>query len=271
LRVHRLGTESEPGVNPSPREWHLASRRHCSRGRGDKVEQAHTPPDRVRGCCGGDLGARGRGLRGTPWRPPPVRCFDPEHQGGRRRAGVEALDRAPADRPSAGVGGTGGWGGIFKLQQNPKTDTGKLALFYKGNIHVTGLDNASFLSKDKVTFVEDAGDTLHSQRNALDSGCVFDLKTDYSNVSNQPLRWLAERRDPSATIDSSFSFSKNEGDNEITGTTVSDGDPSPNGLLGASIPSLFDDGWRWFYTQQHGDNTTWEVVPSSSNHGEPND
>jgi hypothetical protein len=128
-----------------------------------------------------------------------------------------------------------------------------------------------FLSKDKITFVEDAGDTLHSQRNALDSGYVFDLKTDYSNVSNQPLRWLAERRDPSATIDSSFSFSKNEGDNEITGTTVSDGDPSPNGLLGASIPSLFDDGWRWFYTQQHGDNTTWEVVPSSSNHGEPND
>jgi hypothetical protein len=81
-------------------------------------------------------------------------------------------------------------------------------------------------------------------------------------VSNQPLRWLAKGRDPSATIDSSFSFSKNEGDNEITGTTVSDGDPSPNGLLGARIPSLFDDGWRWFYTQQHGDNTTWEVVPS---------
>ena len=90
-------------------------------------------------------------------------------------------------------------------------------------------------------------------------------------MSNQPLRWLAEGRDPSATIDSSFSFSKNEGDNEITGTTVSDGDPSSNGLLGARILSLFDDGWRWFYTQQHGDNTTWEVVPSSSNLGEPND
>jgi hypothetical protein len=163
-----------------------------------------------------------------------------------------------------GVGGTGGWGGIFELHQNPKNNDGKLTLFYKGNIHVTGLDNVSFLSKNKITFVEDAGDTLHSQRNALDSGYVFDLKTDYSNVSNQPLRWLAEGRDPSATIDSSFSFSKNEGDNEITGTTVSDGDPSPDGPLGARIPKLFEDGWRWFYTQQHGDNTTWEVVPSSS-------
>jgi hypothetical protein len=163
-----------------------------------------------------------------------------------------------------GVGGTGGWGGIFELHQNPKNNDGKLTLFYKGNIHVTGLDNVSFLSNNEITFVEDAGDTLHSQRNALDSGYVFDLKTDYSDVSNQPLRWLAEGRDPSATIDSSFSFSKNEGDNEITGTTVSDGDPGPNGLLGARIPNLFEDGWRWFYTQQHGDNTTWEVVPSSS-------
>jgi hypothetical protein len=163
-----------------------------------------------------------------------------------------------------GVGGTGGWGGIFKLQQSPTSDAGKLSLFYKGNIHVTGLDNASFLSRNKITFVEDAGDTLHSHRNALDSGWVFDVKTDYSNVSNQPLRWLAEGRDPSATIDSSFSFSKNDGDNEITGTTVSNGDPTPEGILGAEIPHLFEDGWRWFYTQQHGDNPTYEVVPSAS-------
>ena len=165
-----------------------------------------------------------------------------------------------------GAGGTGGWGGIFKLQQSPMSNAGKLSLFYKGNIHVTGLDNASFLSKNKITFVEDAGDTLHSQRNALDSGWVFDVKTDYSNVSNQPLRWLAEGRDPSATIDSSFSFSKNDGDNEITGTIVSNGDPTPDGILGAEIPSLFKNGWRWFYTQQHGDNPTYEVVPNASKH-----
>ena len=165
-----------------------------------------------------------------------------------------------------GVGGTGGWGGIFKLQQSPTSDAGKLSLFYKANIHVTGLDNASFLSKNKITFVVDAGDTLHSQRNALDSGWVFDVKTDYSNGSNQPLRWLAEGRDPSATIDSSYSFSRNDGDNEITGTIVSNGDPTPDGILGAEIPHLFKDGWRWFYTQQHGDNPTYEVVPSASKH-----
>ena len=85
-------------------------------------------------------------------------------------------------------------------------------------------------------------------------------------MSNQPLRWLAEGRDPSATIDSSFSFSKNDGDNEITGTTVSNGDPTPDGILGAEIPHLFKDSWRWFYTQQHGDNPTYEVVPNASKH-----
>ncbi len=173
--------------------------------------------------------------------------------------------------PDTGVGGTGGWGAIFKLKQSPTSDAGKLSLFYKGNIHVSGLDNASFLSKTKITFVEDAGDTLHTQRNALDSGYVFDVKSDYSDVSNQPLRRLAEGRDASATIDSSFSFSKNEGDNEITGTNVSNGDPTTDGILGAEIPHLFKGGWRWFYTQQHGDNPTYEVVPSSSKHGGSDD
>jgi hypothetical protein len=114
-----------------------------------------------------------------------------------------------------------------------------------------------------VTFVEDAGDGLHTQRNALDSGFVFDARLDYSNPANQPVRWLAEARDPSATIDSANSgFGKNDGDNEITGAHVSDGDPGPSGVLGARSPDLGNGRWRWFYTQQHGDNPTYEVVVS---------
>jgi hypothetical protein len=171
-----------------------------------------------------------------------------------------------------GVGGVGGWGGIFKLTQGkPTADSGELTLFYKGNKSVTGLDNVSFLSKNLITFVEDAGDTLHGQRNALDSGFVWDVTVDYSDPANQPLRWLAEGRDASATLDSSFGFSKNDGDNEITGTTVSNGDPRPEGILGARIPHLFKDGWRWFYTQQHGDNPTYEVVPSRSKRADDSD
>jgi hypothetical protein len=54
-----------------------------------------------------------------------------------------------------------------------------------------------------------------------------------------PTRWLAQVRDASARIDSANGgFGKNEGDNEITGVHVSDGDPSPSGILGAKIPTL---------------------------------
>ena len=89
-------------------------------------------------------------------------------------------------------------------------------------------------------FVEDAGDSLHTSRNALDSAWVLDVTTDYSNPANQPIRILAEGRDPSATLDSGFSGLtgfQNEGDNEITGFHVSNGDPSVRGLLGASDPA----------------------------------
>jgi hypothetical protein len=112
-------------------------------------------------------------------------------------------------------------------------------------------------------FVEDAGDTLHTQRNALDSGWMFDVDLDYSNPANKPVRILAQGRDPSATIDSGLLGTpgfQNEGDNEITGFHVSDGDPSMNGLLGAKRPHPLEDGWRVFYTGQHGDNVTWEII-----------
>ncbi len=37
------------------------------------------------------------------------------------------------------------------------------------------------------------------------------------------------------------------------------GDPTIFGVLGAKPPTPFRSGWRVFYTQQHGDNTTWEI------------
>jgi hypothetical protein len=52
---------------------------------------------------------------------------------------------------------------------------------------------------------------------------------------------------------------------------VSDGDTSVDGILGAEIPDLSDPSWRWFWTQQHGDNTTWEVTVSSGGHGHGGD
>jgi hypothetical protein len=159
----------------------------------------------------------------------------------------------------------GGWCSVFKLSQSrPGASRARLSIFYRCDGTRAGFDNTAFLSHDLVTFVEDAGDGLHGQRNALDSGWVFDVTQDYSDPSNQPVRWLAEGRDPSATIDAAAGgFGKNDGDNEITGTDVSDGETTVNGLLGAKNPHLFQDkDWRFFYTEQHGDNRTYEVVPA---------
>jgi len=167
----------------------------------------------------------------------------------------------------------GGFGGVFKLsQRSPSADGGTLQLVFLGDVAHTGFDNCSFVSQNDIVFVEDAGDTLHTQRNALDSAYIVDLTVDYADPAKVPARLLAEGRDPSATLDSAFgsmSGFQNEGDNEITGFHVSNGDPSARGLLGAATPRPFKDGWRVFYTQQHGENTTWEILPGGSCGGSP--
>jgi hypothetical protein len=168
-------------------------------------------------------------------------------------------------------GTAGGWGSVMRLTQSgPSADTGTLTMLYKPDGAHSSFDNVTFLSKNVITFVQDAGDGLHSQLNALDSGYTFDVTLDYSNPANQPVRWLSEGRDPSATLDGSASptgFGKNDGDNEITGVFVSDGDPSIGGVLGTQVPNLNDPHWRWFYTQQHGDNQTYEVIPAVQGQG----
>ena len=170
----------------------------------------------------------------------------------------------------------GGFGSVFKLTQTgPSANTGTLSLLYLGDQAHSGFDNCTFLSKNQIVFVEDAGDTLHTQRNALDSAYVIDLTVDYSTAAAPP-RLLAEGRDASATIDSGFTDGgfagfQNEGDNEITGFHVSNGDPGKDGILGAETPKPFKSGWRMFYTQQHGDNFTWEVLAKAGCEGDLDD
>jgi Alkaline phosphatase PhoX len=169
----------------------------------------------------------------------------------------------------------GGFGAIFKLTQaNPSASSGVLKLFYRGDLNHTAFDNVAFWDKNHLVFVEDRGDGLHTAHNAYDSGWVFDVRTDYSDPDNHPLRLLALGRDASATIDSAISGIpdndfNNEGDNEITGIHVSDGNPGVQGVLGVQEPHPFQGGWRVFYTQQHGDNVTWEILPAGSGHGGP--
>jgi len=170
---------------------------------------------------------------------------------------------------SAANAGFGGFGGVLRLtQRDPSADKGEVTMVYAGDLAHTGFDNLTFLSRSDLAVVEDAGDTLHAQRNALDSGYVLNLNQDFA-AGAQPLRFLAQGRDPSATIDSAIRdivppvpFS-NDGDNEITGIHTSDGDPGIGGILGAKLPvKPFAGGspWRTFYTGQHGDNVTSQLL-----------
>jgi hypothetical protein len=206
--------------------------------------------------------AAAKAAHGTPFKRPENGAFRP----GTRFDEFYFTETGDTDATSV-ENPNGGWGSLFKLvQSSPSASTGTISVFFKGTQTVTGLDNINFLSRDQVGAVEDAGDLLHGQRNALDSAYSFNVGVDFSNPQNQPVRFIAEGRDASATLDSAGNgFGKNDGDNELTGLHVSDGDPGVGGILGAKDPRLGDGGhgdgkWRMFYTQQHGDNPTYEVL-----------
>ena len=168
----------------------------------------------------------------------------------------------------------GRFGGVFKISQSsPSASTGRISIAAVGDAQHAGFDNIAFASRDKVLVVEDAGDGMHTQRNQLDNGWVYDVSGDEDHGRGhghghghddgdapRAVRWLAEGRDASATFDAAGGPSYNDGDNEITGIHVSDGDAGVSGILGAKVPNVHDSAWRTFWTQQHGDNVTWEVI-----------
>ena len=215
-----------------------------------------------------DANAAAKAALATPFKRPENGQFRPETDFGEfvfdTTGDTNALTEAGSDY--------GGFGAIFRLKLQGG-NSGTLRLFYKSDVVHSSLDNCAFWTADKIVFVEDAGDTLHSQRNALDSAYLFDLNTDYSG-GKQPIRIIAQGRDPSATIDSGFGGMpgfQNEGDNELTGFHVSNGDPTVHGLLGAQTPTPLSHGWRAFYTAQHGDNITWEILSLKKNDDEDDD
>jgi len=162
----------------------------------------------------------------------------------------------------------GAFGAVLRLvQTSPSASTGTLSPAWIGDVAHTGFDNIAFAGRDQLLVVEDAGDALHEQRNALDSGYVVDLSGS-DKKAKKITRFLAEGRDASALFDATTNPGYNDGDNEITGIHVSDGDPTAAGILGAKTPTLTDGSWRTFWTQQHGDNVTWEVSLAGIRHAD---
>src|SRR5262249_5856001 len=193
-----------------------------------------TPP--APAAPGPDDNALAKAAKATPFKRPENGLFRPGSD-----FKEYYFDETGDTNSTTPAGETGGFGSIFKLTQDPQSNDGSITLFYLGDVTHSSFDNTAWFSDTQVAFVEDAGDTLHGQKGTLDSGWLFDVGTDYSNAPNAPIRFLAQGRDASATLDSSFadlygaanlSF-YNDGDNEITGIHVSDGDPGKNGILGA--------------------------------------
>jgi hypothetical protein len=213
-----------------------------------------------------DANALAKAKGGTPFKRPENGVFRPD-KGFREFYFSETGDTDNRTEVGAAFGG---FGGVMKLQlDSTGSNAGTLSLFYLGDPQHTAFDNTAFWDKNQIVFVEDRGDTLHGQLNALDSAWTLDTRADYSRSTNVPFRLYAQGRDPSATLDAQFAGLagfQNEGDNEITGFHVSNGDPGQFGILGASEPRVFRDGWRVFFTNQHGDNVTDEIVrdPSGS-------
>jgi len=143
----------------------------------------------------------------------------------------------------------GAWGSIFRVEFSGDNPYGETSIFFRGDADHASFDNLAFADTQTLLATEDRGDGLHTQLNRLDSVWAFDVRGDVN-----PRRLLALGRDAVATQDVA---QNGEGDNEPTGLLVSDGDPSPHQLLGKpGSPNAA----RWFFTQQHGMNQTFEIL-----------
>jgi hypothetical protein len=215
----------------------------------------------VDGTAPFDANALAKTKSGTPFKRPENGVFRPD---GKFRE-FFFTETGDTDITTQAGSAKGGFGGIFRLKQrDASSNSGSLSIFYRAEAATGGLDNISFLTGRTVVAAQDYGDAAHEQLHAFDSALAFDIRSSIP----APRRLIAEGRDVSATIDSQLLASgapgyQNDGDNEITGFHVSNGDPGVKGLLGAKAPRPWEHkGWRVFWTQQHGDNNTFEIVSS---------
>jgi hypothetical protein len=110
--------------------------------------------------------------KATPFKRPENGVFQPG-DGFKRFVFTETGDTNALTEAGAAYGG---FGSLQELvQAKPSANSGHLHVVWQGDVNHSGLDNITFVSRNQAAAVEDAGDTLHSQRNALDSAYLFDV------------------------------------------------------------------------------------------------
>lgn len=170
-------------------------------------------------------------------------------------------DRAAGQYPGAAE--RAAWGALVRVDIPVGQDAGSGRTVVLGDPVHAAFDNVTFLDKDTLLASEDRGDTLHDQLDALDSLWAFDLRKPIDQINGDAKRLVAQGRDPEALADVQLKDAgtpnHNDGDNEVTGIHVSDGATSTTGILGAVDPGT-GPGFRFFFTGQHGANSTYELT-----------
>ncbi len=140
-----------------------------------------------------DSNALAKAAKATPFKRPENGVFEPgDHF--QRFFFTETGDTNSLTEAGAAYGGFGSLQELF--QRDPSATTGHLRVVWQGDVAHTGIDNIAFVSRHQAAVVEDAGDGLHTQRNALDSGYLLDVTEDQP----APVRFLAEGRRPVGDI-----------------------------------------------------------------------
>ena len=199
----------------------------------------------VDGFVSFDANARAKAAGATPFKRPENAQFLPDSE-------FKTFFFSPTGDTSATAGNQpelaarGAWASIFRVDMRDDS-TGTIAIAVLGDRDHSSFDNLTFADKCTLLATEDRGDTLHEQLDLLDSVWAYDI----CHLGTPAKRLLAMGRDPEASGE----------DNEPTGMLVSDGDSSLKRLLGASGTNMGNRSrWRWFVTQQHGDNVVYEIV-----------
>lgn len=190
-----------------------------------------------------DCNATARAAGGTPFKRPENGAFQPDGTFTKFFFTITGDTNALAGQVE-GLAQRGAWGGVFELDMK-SNGHGSIKMVALGDQNHNSFDNITWGDSGTFLLTEDRGDTLHDQLNTLDSIWAYKL----SDLAN-PLRVLAQGRDASAS-------GNGVEDNEPTGVFVSNGGKKPGAMYGSadSMPNA-----RGFFTQQHGDNATYELI-----------
>ena len=166
-----------------------------------------------------------------------------------------------------GAAERGAWGALLRIDMPSRAPTTRtITTIAPATRTTTPSTTRGSSTRTRCSSPRIAATRCITQLNVLDSLWSFDLTDSLDDINAAAKRLVAQGRDPEATKDAANHEAtppvtdQNDGDNEVTGNFISDGSTSIDGLLGTSDPGSLK-GVRIFFTQQHGENITYEINP----------